>query len=138
MFFITRGGQAPRLISGEIKKSKKLENKMGELENLIKHFEKEFGVVVPFIPTDRNGNITRYGLIEELAKYYVKRELEKQKHKGYLNVLKKFLPKPKSDTEIFEEKFWKYSELQDNQLCAIYCRVFGKKENKQLELPNCS
>lgn len=107
---------------------------MGKLENLIGYFEKKLGVVVPYLPTDRNGKITRYGLIEELAKYYTKREFEKQKHKGYLNIFKRSLPKPKSDVEIFEEKLWEYNELQDNQLCAIYCRVFGKKENKQPEL----
>lgn len=117
----------------------KLENLI-ELENLIKHFEKKFGVVVSHLLTDRLGRVKRYSLVEELAVYSTEKELKKQERKQkqeiYLDLPKEFLPKPKGPVEIFEEKYKRYNKLPNDQLCAAYCRVFGRKENKQFELLN--
>lgn len=104
---------------------------MVKLENLIKHYEKKLGVVVSHLPIDRLGRVKKYSLVEDLAVDSTEKELKKQERKQkqeiYLDLPKEFLPKPKGPVEIFEEKYKGYKELSDAQLCAAYCRVFGRK-----------
>ena len=109
---------------------------MEKLENLLKHFEEKFGVIVSHLPTDRLGRVKKYSLVEDLAVDSTEKELKKQERKQkqeifqwgiYLDLPKEFLPKPKSPAEIFEEKYKGYNKLPDDQLCAAYCRVFGRK-----------
>ena len=112
---------------------------MVKLENLIKHYEKKLGVVVSHLPTDRLGRVKKYSLVEDLAVDSTEKELKKQERKQeiYLDLPREFLPKPKGPVEIFEEKYQGYNKLPDDQLCAAYCRVFGRKVPSSLSFSSC-